>query len=70
MKIRIDKLLVMQGYFDSRQKAQRALMASEVLIKDIVIDKPGMNVDIDSEIRIKSRKDKYVSRGAINWKKP
>lgn len=69
MKIRIDKLLVMQGYFESREQAKRALMAGEILIDDIVIDKAGMNVDIDSNIRVKSHKSKYVSRGGYKLEK-
>lgn len=69
MKIRIDKLLVMQGYFESREQAKRALMAGEILIDDIVIDKAGMNVDIDANIRVKSHKSKYVSRGGYKLEK-
>lgn len=69
MKVRIDKLLVMNGYFDSREAAKRALMAGEILIDDIVIDKAGMNVDIDSNIRVKSHKSKYVSRGGYKLEK-
>ena len=69
MKVRIDKLLVMNGYFESREQAKRALMAGEILIDDIVIDKAGMNVDIDSNIRVKSHKSKYVSRGGYKLEK-
>lgn len=40
-KKRIDLLLVEQGFFDSREKAKRAIMAGIVHNDHEIIDKPG-----------------------------
>ena len=59
---RLDVWLVNRGYFESRQQAQRAIQAGEVLIDDAVVDKPGTQVSGDFDVRVK-QKPKYVSRG-------
>lgn len=69
MKKRIDLLLVEQGYFDSREKARRAIMAGEVLVDEVVIDKAGTAVDIAKTIRVKSDPLPYVSRGGLKLEK-
>jgi 23S rRNA (cytidine1920-2'-O)/16S rRNA (cytidine1409-2'-O)-methyltransferase len=61
-RVRLDKLLVDSGYFDSRQRAQRAILAGEVLVEERVFDKPGSLVLPDSAIRV-SALERYVSRG-------
>ncbi len=60
--MRLDCLLVDRGYFDSREKAQRAVLAGEVRINGRVADKPGMNAAGDGEIAVQ-QKSRYVSRG-------
>ena len=42
-KERIDVLLVQKGFFDSREKAKRAVMAGIVFVDNQKIDKPGTN---------------------------
>lgn len=69
MKKRIDLLLVEQGYFDSREKARRAVMAGEVLVDEVVVDKAGTAVDIAKNIRVKSDPLPYVSRGGLKLEK-
>ena len=62
-KIRLDIFLSTKGFVDSRQKAQRLIIAGKV--KDIngkVLDKPGQEISPESEIII-SAQPKYVSRG-------
>ncbi len=69
MKERLDTLLVKKGYFDSREKAKRAIMAGLVLIDELCYDKPGTSVDVDSNIRIKGDSYPYVSRGGLKLEK-
>jgi 23S rRNA (cytidine1920-2'-O)/16S rRNA (cytidine1409-2'-O)-methyltransferase len=61
-RIRIDKLLMDQGYFDSRERAQRSILAGHVLIEERVIDKPGALVSSDAVVRVIAQ-EKYVGRG-------
>ena len=52
MKERIDILLVREGFFDSREKAKRAVMAGIVLVNENRIDKAGTLVNEDSAPQI------------------
>jgi 23S rRNA (cytidine1920-2'-O)/16S rRNA (cytidine1409-2'-O)-methyltransferase len=61
-RIRIDKFLVDRGYFDSRERAQRSILAGHILIEERVIDKPGTLIRPDVAIRIVAE-EKYVGRG-------
>jgi 23S rRNA (cytidine1920-2'-O)/16S rRNA (cytidine1409-2'-O)-methyltransferase len=61
-RVRLDKLLVDSGYFDSRQRAQRAILAGDILVAERVFDKPGSLVSPDAPIRIVAP-ERYVSRG-------
>ena len=49
---------------ESRERAQRLIMAGEVLVNDQVADKPGMPIAVDAAIRIKEPLP-YVSRGGL-----
>lgn len=68
-KERIDILLHNRGFSDSREKAKRLVMSGVVFIENNRIDKPGTKVDIDSNIRIKGEKPKYVGRGGYKLEK-
>ncbi|MGK7907370.1 MAG: TlyA family RNA methyltransferase [Synechococcus sp.] len=59
---RLDVWLVDNGYFESRQQAQRAIQAGEVRIGDAIVDKPGTQVLSPIDVKVK-QKPKYVSRG-------
>jgi 23S rRNA (cytidine1920-2'-O)/16S rRNA (cytidine1409-2'-O)-methyltransferase len=61
-RTRIDKLLVDHGYFVSRERAQRSILAGEVLVEERVIDKPGTLVKSDAAVRVIAE-EKYVGRG-------
>src|SRR3982074_453938 len=61
-RVRLDKLLVDSGYFDSRQRAQRAVLAGEILVAERIFDKPGALVLPDAAIRVTAA-ERYVSRG-------
>ncbi|MDK2835425.1 MAG: rRNA (cytidine1920-2-O)/16S rRNA (cytidine1409-2-O)-methyltransferase [Thermosediminibacterales bacterium] len=68
-KERIDKLLVKMGFFNSREKAKRAVMAGEVYVDGIIVDKPGTIVDNKSNIHIKGNSLPFVSRGGLKLEK-
>lgn len=61
---RIDTLLTKRGLIESREKAQRAIMAGNVLIDGHRIDKPGTKVAVDANIELKA-KDPFVGRGGL-----
>ncbi|MGL4988717.1 MAG: TlyA family RNA methyltransferase [Cetobacterium sp.] len=71
MKERIDVLLVEKGFYETREKAKRAIMAGLVIVNDKKIDKPGTSIRIDDEpiIRVKGDACKYVSRGGMKLEK-
>jgi 23S rRNA (cytidine1920-2'-O)/16S rRNA (cytidine1409-2'-O)-methyltransferase len=61
-RIRIDKFLVDHGYFISRERAQRSILAGHVLVEEHVVDKPGTLVKTNSVVRVVAE-EKYVGRG-------
>ena len=64
-KLRLDKLLVDQGYAASRERAQALILAGRVLVGEQRIDKPGTSVSAESVIRLLGSDLKYVSRGGL-----
>ncbi|MCX7884402.1 MAG: TlyA family RNA methyltransferase [Caloramator sp.] len=68
-KERIDLLLVKRGFFDSREKAQKNIMAGLVFVNNNRIDKAGEKVSIDSNIEVKGEAVPYVSRGGLKLEK-
>lgn len=68
-KERIDVLLVEKGFFDSREKARKSLMAGVVFVDNIRVDKPGEKVKRDANIEIKGDTMPYVSRGGLKLEK-
>src|SRR4051812_19689542 len=63
-KTRIDQALVERGFFESRERAQRAIMAGEVRAGDRVFAKPAEMIDTDMAISV-SEKSEFVGRGAL-----
>ncbi len=61
-RIRIDKYLVDHGYFVSRERAQRAILAGNVLVEERVVDKPGTLLKTDAVVRVVAE-EKFVGRG-------
>ena len=61
--MRIDRLLVERGLAPSRERAQRLVMAGEVLVDEHVVSKPGTEVRDDAAIRVRTPPSAYVSRG-------
>ena len=62
-KLRLDQLLVLRGLFESREKAQRAIMAGQVRVGEQVVDKASSKFDESAPIRV-AEPERYVGRGA------
>lgn len=63
-KQRLDVLLVSRNLVESRELAQRLIIAGEVLVGGHPSTKPGTKINEDAEIVIKN-KPRYVSRGGL-----
>ena len=63
-KTRIDQLLVIKGFCESREQAQRAIMAGQVIVAGQKADKPSLLVSGDAAIEVQGS-DKYVGRGGF-----
>lgn len=65
--LRLDEFLREKGYFETRSKAQAAILAGMVSLDGKIFDKPGYKVNQNQnqnhQIQIKEQQ-KYVSRGA------
>ncbi len=61
-RVRLDSWLVERGYFSSRQRAQRAILAGEVFLNGVRAEKAGAWVSGDPVVHIQS-KPAFVSRG-------
>ncbi len=61
-RIRIDTLLVERGLFESRERAQRSIMAGEVKIGEEVAAKPSQLVNLDADVTV-AKPQRYVGRG-------
>ncbi len=68
-KERLDVLLVNLGYYDSREKAKRAIMAGMVFIDNQRVDKPGTQIDLSADVHVKEDPCQYVSRGGLKLEK-
>jgi 23S rRNA (cytidine1920-2'-O)/16S rRNA (cytidine1409-2'-O)-methyltransferase len=64
MKSRLDQLLVARGLYESREKAQRAIMAGEVKVDGHMVDKAGTKIPEDAPIEVKEP-ERYVGRGGF-----
>ncbi len=63
-KQRLDVLITTLGLCDSREQAQRLILAGEVSVKGQPVTKPGTKVDDSLPIAIRN-KPRYVSRGGL-----
>ncbi|MBI4375177.1 MAG: TlyA family RNA methyltransferase [Elusimicrobia bacterium] len=61
---RLDLLLVERGLFQTRAKAQAAVMAGQVLVDGRIAQKPGSPVSSDSALEL-VKPSPYVSRGGL-----
>jgi len=63
-KQRLDILLVSRNLVESRELAQRLIIAGEVSVGGHPSTKPGLKVNEDADIAIRNR-PRYVSRGGL-----
>ena len=61
-KQRLDVILVERGLAESREKAQRLILAGSVRVEGQVVDKAGRPCDIQAVVTVDSG-EKFVSRG-------
>jgi 23S rRNA (cytidine1920-2'-O)/16S rRNA (cytidine1409-2'-O)-methyltransferase len=64
-KERLDKLLVDRGLAESRERAQRLIMAGLVFAGDARLDKPGARIAADAALEVRGEDHPYVSRGGV-----
>ena len=64
-KERLDVLLVERELVETRSKAKACIMAGEVFVAGERIDKAGAQVKTDAAIEVRSRSQKYASRGGL-----
>lgn len=69
LKERLDVLLVKKGFFNSREKAKRSIMAGVVFVDNKREDKPGAKFDENAEVYVKQDINPYVSRGGLKLEK-
>lgn len=69
VKKRLDMLMMDKGLAESREQAQRIIMAGLVRIGEQVLDKPGKELPLDAAIRVEGADIPYVSRGGLKLEK-
>lgn len=68
-KERLDKVLVDLGYFESRQRAQAAIMANDVKVNGETVTKAGFGLVLTDDTQIEIKTMPYVSRGGFKLEK-
>lgn len=63
-KIRLDQLLVERGLAETREKAQRLILAGEVLVDGKPAPKAGTKIPAETPVSVKAQ-EKFVSRGGL-----
>lgn len=67
-KVRLDVLLVDRRLAPSREKARAMILAGEVLVGELPVDKAGTLVDPAASLRLRGTGEPYVSRGGRKLK--
>ncbi|GLC32438.1 TlyA family RNA methyltransferase [Clostridium omnivorum] len=68
-KERLDLLLVNKGLFTSRERARASIMAGEIFVDGIRVDKCGEKVKEAANIEFRGQTMPYVSRGGLKLEK-
>src|SRR2546426_5238637 len=63
-RIRVDRLLVERGLFESRAKAQAAIAAGRVSADELRVQRPSEEISADAVLRAEPAHP-YVSRGGL-----
>jgi 23S rRNA (cytidine1920-2'-O)/16S rRNA (cytidine1409-2'-O)-methyltransferase len=64
-KARLDLLIVERGLAESRERAQAILLAGQVRVNGVPMEKPGSQVATDARIEIVGEPLRYASRGGL-----
>jgi 23S rRNA (cytidine1920-2'-O)/16S rRNA (cytidine1409-2'-O)-methyltransferase len=64
-KVRVDQLIVSRGLAPTRARAQALVLAGEVFIGEVRIDKAGALVPEDAPVVVRATAQPYVSRGGV-----
>jgi 23S rRNA (cytidine1920-2'-O)/16S rRNA (cytidine1409-2'-O)-methyltransferase len=64
-KERVDALLVARGLAESRERAQRLVMAGLVFAGEVRLDKPGSRIAVDAALEVRGEDHPFVSRGGV-----
>lgn len=64
-KERIDKLLVDRGLADTRERAQKLVMAGLVFAGAMRVDKPGARLPVDATLEVRGEEHPFVGRGGV-----
>ncbi len=62
---RLDDLLVERGLAESLQKAAAMILAGEVQVDRKRVEKAGLPVASNAQVKVTSRRQKYASRGGV-----
>lgn len=68
-KVRLDVLLAERGLVASREKARAVIMAGEVFVEGLRVDKPGASISPEAQIVVRADTCPYVSRGGLKLQK-
>jgi 23S rRNA (cytidine1920-2'-O)/16S rRNA (cytidine1409-2'-O)-methyltransferase len=64
-KQRLDRLMVERGLAPSRERARALILARQVEVGGVPVDKAGAQVAADAVVRLRQPDHPYVSRGAL-----
>lgn len=68
-KERLDKILVDNGYFETKSRAQAAIMAGDVKVDGVVITKAGFQLAVKEDTNFEIKSMPFVSRGGFKLDK-
>lgn len=68
-KTRLDNLMMSRGMAPSREKARAMILAGEVKVNGLRVDKPGASFNEEVDITVESFGPRYVSRGGLKLEK-
>ena len=68
-KKRLDSLLVERGIIQSRERAKGLILSGDVSVNGNPVNKAGILVDEDAEIKLTGKDIPYVSRGGLKLEK-
>lgn len=68
-KERLDKILVEKGFFETKNRAQAAIIAGDVKINGETITKAGWGLELKENTKIEIKTLPFVSRGGLKLQK-